>query len=238
MFRPISNVFKVLLVLLMGTSLSAQCAAGFEDSMAQRTQPCTACHGNQGRAGPDGYYPRLAGKPAGYLYHQLVNFSQGRRHYPLMTGLLDTLTPEYLQEVAQYFSSLSIPYPAPLPSQASAALLARGEQLVRDGDPARNIPACRLCHGKALTGVNPNIPGLLGLPADYINAQLGGWQTGQRSTVAPDCMAKIARQLSDGDISAVARWLSSQAVPLAAKAVDQPAPQDAILKTYRCGSAP
>ena len=51
-----------------------------EDTMAQRTLACTACHGEQGRAGPDGYYPRLAGKPAGYLYNQLVNFREGRRH--------------------------------------------------------------------------------------------------------------------------------------------------------------
>ena len=27
---------------------------------------CTTCHGKEGRAGPDGYYPRIAGKPAGY----------------------------------------------------------------------------------------------------------------------------------------------------------------------------
>ncbi len=60
---------------------AAQAAAPFEDSMAQRTLACTACHGDQGRAGPDGYYPRLAGKPAGYLYHQLLNFRDGRRHY-------------------------------------------------------------------------------------------------------------------------------------------------------------
>ncbi|MGH6638909.1 MAG: c-type cytochrome, partial [Polaromonas sp.] len=45
-------------------------AAPFEDSIAQRTLACTACHGPQGRAAPDGYYPRLAGKPAGYLYNQ------------------------------------------------------------------------------------------------------------------------------------------------------------------------
>jgi hypothetical protein len=26
----------------------------------------------------DGYYPRIAGKPAGYLYNQLLNFRDGR----------------------------------------------------------------------------------------------------------------------------------------------------------------
>jgi cytochrome c553 len=33
------------------------------------------------------------------------------------------------------------------------------------GDPARRIPACVQCHGDALMGVAPSIPGLLGLPA-------------------------------------------------------------------------
>ena len=85
---------------------AAQVAAAFEDSMAQRTLACTACHGAQGRAGPDGYYPRIAGKPAGYLYNQLLNFRDGRRHYAAMTRLLDPLSEPYLLEIAQHFSRL------------------------------------------------------------------------------------------------------------------------------------
>ena len=54
-------------LILLAPALPA--APKFEDSIAQRTLACTACHGDQGRAGPDGFYPRLAGKPAGYLYN-------------------------------------------------------------------------------------------------------------------------------------------------------------------------
>ena len=51
---------------VLGTGLAnAQTPGRFADDMAERTRACTACHGDQGRAGPDGYYPRLAGKPAG-----------------------------------------------------------------------------------------------------------------------------------------------------------------------------
>ena len=74
---------------------------------------CTSCHGKEGRAGPDGYYPRIAGKPAGYLYNQLLNFRDGRRHYGLMTRLVDPLSEPYLFEIAQYFASLDLPYPPP-----------------------------------------------------------------------------------------------------------------------------
>ncbi len=231
---------RFLLATLLTLTLAAPDgkAASFEDTMAQRTLACTACHGDQGRAGPDGYYPRLAGKPAGYLYNQLVNFRDGRRHYALMTGLIDPLNDAYLREIADYFSSLDLPYPKPKPTAASAAVLARGEVLAKKGDAASRIPACAQCHGTALTGVAPNMPGLLGLPLDYLNAQLGGWQTGQRHASAPDCMAQVAKKLGDADINAVAHWLSSQPVPPRSRAADKPPPKTAGAPDIACGSAP
>ena len=206
--------------------------------MAQRTRACTACHGDQGRAGPDGYYPRLAGKPAAYLYQQLLNFRTGRRHYAPMTGLLDTLDDSYLHALADYFSAQSAPYPAPLATTANAADQERGRKLVLEGNKARGLPACTQCHGLQLTGVNPDVPGLLGLPADYINAQLGGWQTGQRATAAPDCMAAIAKRLTAADIHAAARWLATQPVPVNARTADRkPATSPASLELQCAGLA-
>ncbi|MFC5498878.1 c-type cytochrome [Caenimonas terrae] len=200
-------LFAVLLAA--GTSLAAA-APVFEDSMAQRTLACSACHGKEGRAGPDGYYPRIAGKPAGYLYNQLLNFRDGRRHYGLMTRLVDPLSQAYLLEIAQYFAALDLPYVQPHATAASPALLQQGQSLTLQGDPQRGIPACALCHGPALTGVQPNTPGLIGLPRDYIASQLGAWRTGQRRAHAPDCMADVARRLAPDEITAVATWLSQQ----------------------------
>jgi len=128
------------------------------DTMAQRVLACTGCHGKEGRATPAGYFPRIAGKPAGYLYNQLVNFRDGRRNYPLMVYLVEYLTDDYLREIAQHFASLDLPYPPPQVSGVSAPLAQRGEQLVRRGDRARNIPACAECHGENLVGVNPYVP--------------------------------------------------------------------------------
>ena len=199
--------------LLIAGATVATAAAPFEDTTAQRTLACTACHGPQGRAAPDGYYPRLAGKPAGYLYNQLLNFREGRRHYGLMTQLIDPLSNAYLLEIAQYFSGLDLPYPLPLPSQAPAAVLRLGQQLVAQGDASRQIPACVQCHGLAMTGVVPNIPGLLGLPRDYLHAQLGAWKAGQRNAHAPDCMKAVVARLSLDDINAVASWIAAQPLP-------------------------
>lgn len=220
----------------------ASIAAPFEDSIAQRALACTACHGPQGRAAPDGYYPRLAGKPAGYLYNQLINFREERRHYGLMTQLLAPLSgpagDAYLMELARYFSALEVPYPPPAPGTASPALLAQGRRLATEGDAARRVPACVQCHGAAMTGVAPNIPGLLGLPRDYLNAQLGAWQTGQRRAHAPDCMATVVGRLTPEDIHAVASWIAAQPLPADTRPVTALPPLPAGGEAIACGSAP
>ena len=187
-------------------------AATPPDTMAQRMQACVACHGQEGRATNQGFFPRLAGKPAGYLYNQLVNFREGRRKNATMAYLVDHMSDAYLREIAEYFASLDLPHPPPQTTQAPPAQLARGEQLVRQGDAVRGIPACAQCHGAAMTGVAPAMPGLLGLPRDYLLAQFGAWRTGERRATAPDCMAEIAKRLSAEDVSAMATWLSAQPV--------------------------
>jgi cytochrome c553 len=72
-----------------------------------------------------------------------------------------------------------------------------------------------------MNGVLPDVPGLLGLPRDYLVAQLGAWRTGHREAAAPDCMAQIARRLTPEDIGAVASWLAAQPLPADAKAASR-----------------
>lgn len=199
--------------------------------MALRVAPCMACHGEQGRAAADGYYPRIAGKPAGYLYNQLVNFRDGRRaQYPLMIYTVQHLSDAYLLEMAEFFAKQELPYPPPQAPAAAPSALERGRQLVLRGDG--KIPACAACHGERLTGVAPAVPGLLGLPRDYINAQFGAWRNGTRTAHAPDCMGKIAREMSAEDISAASAWLATQPVPADAK----PAARFAGPLPQPCGS--
>jgi len=214
---------------------AAAAPARFEDSMAQRALACSACHGQEGRAGPDGYSPRIAGKPAGYLYNQLLNFRDNRRHYGPMARLMDPLSDAYLLEIAQYFSALDLPYgaPAPAPAQVGPAALQLGRSLALQGDAQRKIPACTQCHGDNLVGVQPNTPGLVGLPRDYLSSQLGAWRSGQRRAHAPDCMADIAKRLTIDDISAMSAWLSTQ-VPAAGS---KPAAALSRPPEIACGSA-
>lgn len=201
--------------------------------VALAAKACSVCHGAAGVATNHGYFPRIAGKPQGYLYHQLLNFRDGRRHYAAMSQLLQVLGDDYLMEIAGYFASQELPYPPPQTTGAAPEVLALGEQLVRRGDPMRQIPACVSCHGATMTGVQPFVPGLLGLPRDYLNAQMGAFQTGQRKGLAPDCMAKVVRQLTPADVTAISTWLSSQALP----ADTRPARSLPTAMPMPCGSA-
>lgn len=233
--RRIPDLLTMLLCAgLAGIAQAASPAHTVPDTMAQRAVACTTCHGKEGRATNAGYFPRIAGKPAGYLYNQLVNFRDGRRHYALMTYLVEHLTDAYLYEMAEYFESVDLPYPPPPKSDVPPAVLSAGESLVRRGDAERKIPACEQCHGERLTGVAPAIPGLLGLPRDYLQAQMGHWKSGERGAHAPDCMAQIASRLTAGEVSAVAAWLAAQPVPANAKPASllpRPLP-------LACGSVP
>ena len=180
------------------------------NSMAARVLACTACHGPEGRATPDGYFPRIAGKPAGYLYRQLRNFQQARRSYPAMNRLVELLPDDYLREMAAHFASLDLPYAPAVPAQLPASELALGQRLALQGDAQRGLPACAACHGAGLLGAGGDIPGLLGLSRDYLNSQLGAWRTGLRRAAAPDCMERVATALTPQEVVAVAAWLSSQ----------------------------
>ena len=202
------------------------------DSMEARVQGCVTCHGQQGQGTKNGYFPRIAGKPAGYLYNQLAAFKNGTRTYAPMNYLVAYLPDAYLREMAQYFAGLRPAFSARAPSASAAEVLARGQTLATQGDPAKGVPACVACHGKGLTGMEPGIPGLAGLSDTYVVSQLTRWRVGERHAAAPDCMKRIATRMADTDVTAVAAWLAQQQVPAEAA----PEPSNLIRMPLACGS--
>lgn len=213
-FRSIAALWLSVLAALVPALPAAAAAPAAEapahPALAGRMQACTPCHGEQGRASSAGYLPRIAGKPAGYLFNQLANFRDGRRPNAAMAGLVEFMDDRYLHEIAAYFAALELPHAAPQALAITPAQQALGRQLALQGDARRGLPACSACHGERLTGALPALPGLIGLPRDYLVAQIGAWRSGDRRAVAPDCMARIARALTPQDIEAVTLWLALQ----------------------------
>lgn len=208
----------LLLLTCLSSLVHAQTSTPVPD-LTDKVQACVACHGAQGRASSEGYYPRIAGKPSGYLYNQLIAFRDGSRKHPAMNGIVQHLSNDYLLQMARYFAAQNPPYPSPAKSTATRQELEQGKQLVLQGLPAKKIPACAACHGQALTGIEPYTPGLLGLPRDYLNAQLGKWRNGQRKAAAPDCMHALVKALSPEELNTATAWLASQPMPANPKAL-------------------
>lgn len=224
------NRLQLLSFFFGSWCLVAAAAPAPPDTIAERAKPCLACHDAVGKTGKYEYYPRLHGKPRGYLFNQMLNFRDGRRSNRAMALLMQNLSDVYLAEIAGYFSAQE-------PNYSAANTKASDRQaptLIAQGDPARKIPACIACHGKGLLGVAPNIPGLLGLPSDYVSAQMGAWKVATRRAPLPDCMGEIAKQLSDVEVNAVATWLAAQPFP----ANSHPAAALTEALPLKCGSVP
>jgi len=223
----------ISLVLVATTPLRTAGAqtAKVPNTLEQRLLACAICHGDKGEGlSKNEYYPRLAGKPKGYLYNQLINFRDKRREFAIMNYMVAFLSDAYLLDIADHYANLQPPYPAP-PARAPSDELALGGKLVNEGDPARKLPACTGCHGKALTGLEPAIPGLVGLYPPYIAAQLGAWKNNTRHAMQPDCMHEVAKVLTPHDIAAITAWLVAQPVP----ADVRPAPAGSLKLPLECG---
>ena len=232
---PLHRLLAALLALL--ALCAANALAGEDDDLAPRLAACAACHGKHGEGVRDAeYYPHLAGKPAGYLFEQLKGFRDGRRDNAQMIWLVQFADDAYLREIAEHYAA-ETPRTRAADTGAAALTGARravAERLVEHGDPARGVPACIECHGKALTGLEPGVPALLGLPADYIVAQLGNWREGVRRGAPPDCMHDVAEAIAPEDIRAVATWLSQQSNERS----ERPAPAGSFEPPKACGSLP
>ncbi len=199
--------------MLAGAQAATPTPTPFADTVAQRALACTGCHGPQGRASPEGYVPRLAGKPAGYLLDQMQAFRDGRRAHHGMAQLLHNVDDALLRELADHFAGQDLPYPPPARAMLAPDAAARAQRIVRQGLPEAGLPSCVRCHGEALMGDGVQVPGLLGLPRDYLMGQLGAWRQGIRRARTPDCMAEVARRLPAADLARVADWLAAQPVP-------------------------
>jgi cytochrome c553 len=202
------------------------------DSIDARVQGCVTCHGQQGQGTATGYYPRIAGKPTEYLFNQLVAFRDGTRKYPPMNYLVAYLPDGYLHEMARYFAKQTPPFAAKEESAPDPATMKRGQELATMGDTKTGVPACIACHGNKLTGMEPGIPGLVGVRSTYIAAQLTRWRVGDRHAAEPDCMKRVATRLSEADIKAVSNWLAHQTAPKDAV----PEPANLQRMPFACGS--
>jgi cytochrome c553 len=83
-----------------------------------------------------------------------------------------------------------------------------GQRIFRGGIAEKNVPACAGCHGPTGAGMPAQYPLLGGQYAEYIEAQLKAFRSGERANDPNRMMRMTAARLSDVEIKAVANFIA------------------------------
>lgn len=193
------SIMGIALLLAALTAL----AEGDAERGKQLTTTCQACHGTDGNS-PAGTFPKLAGQNSNYLLKQMRDIKSGVRPVPTMTGMLDNMTPQDLEDLAAYFSSQEIQGGAAKPE-----LVELGEEIYRAGVERKQIAACTACHSPTGSGNNAAVfPALAGQWPEYTTQQLKAFRSGERDNDGEGGMMRVtAMDLSDDEIEAVASYI-------------------------------
>lgn len=205
-----TTILALGLMALNGVAFAA--TAGDASRGAEAAATCTACHqpDGSGKNNEEGEaWPRLAGLNAEYIAKQLHDYQSGARENATMKSFANMLSDQQILDVARHYSEMT-PSPDQGPSDASEAVLQRGQILAERGDWSEYIVSCKSCHGPDNQGAGAVFPGIAGQHARYIEAQLKAWQAETRKNDPQDLMGSIARRLNDEDIRAVSAWLATQ----------------------------
>ena len=161
-------------------------------SLAERMQPCLACHGEKGQSEtPE--IPSLGAQPAGYTLIQLYLFREKQRNVELMNEYAKDLTDDDLRQFSDSIAKL--PAPKPVEGNADTARISRAQALITQN-------RCDFCHTPTLAG-RDNIPRLAAQREDYLAKALREYKSGARVGYEPT-MLEVMRPLNDQDIADLA----------------------------------
>ena len=167
------------------------------------TVVCQACHGPEGNS-TAGTFPKLAGQNPDYLVKQMHNIKSGNRQVPAMTGMLNGLSDQDMEDIAAYYGAQTI-----TPGAAKPDLVKEGEAIYRAGIMRKHVAACSSCHMPDGKGNNSaRFPALAGQWPEYVEAQLKAFRDGTRHNDGSGKMMRTtAMDLSDKEITAVSSYI-------------------------------
>lgn len=203
---------KTQLALILAATLSVPAFAAEPAPAAAKGDPkaaeaivnqvCAGCHGADGNSAAPAN-PSLAGQGYDYLHKQLVNFKSGERKSPVMSGIVASLSPADMNNLAAYFSEKQAK-PGTSKDKDKALL---GQKIYRGGVQGSGVPACASCHGAKGQGIPVQFPRVAGLNATYTLDQLNKFRTGERANDAAKMMRVIASKMTPQDMEAVAQYI-------------------------------
>ena len=198
-------------VALAGLAGAVHAQAAKPDAAKGQTiagQVCVACHASDGNSVAPAN-PKLAGQIPEYLHKQLANFKpqggkKAERENAVMGGMVASLSDADMRNLAAYYAGQKLK-PA---AARSKDLAAAGQKLYRGGNSAKGVPACSGCHGPDGSGMPSQYPRIAGQYAEYIEAQLKLFKSGERANDPNRMMRGVAERMSEKDIKAVAEYVA------------------------------
>lgn len=170
------------------------------------TEVCAACH-NIDSNSTTPIWPKIAGLDEGYAMKQLLEFkkgAEGKRYDPSMYGIVQNLSEEELQKLANFYASQTMS-----PGKASPDNIELGEKLYRGGNLLTGVPACSACHSvDGAANYLAKFPRLAGQNKEYVVQQLQNFKTKQRTNDPNGMMQDISAKLSETEIQAVANYVA------------------------------
>jgi len=181
---------------LAAAAASAQIAAPAQGGVADKAAVCAACHGPSGNS-TNPQYPTLAAQNARYIYLQLKDFKEGRRHDPQMDPMAAPLERDDMLALADFFSKQKA---TPTGFRADAAKVALGKKKADE-------VLCAMCHLGEFAGQN-EIPRVAGQQYAYVKKQLADFKAKRRTNDAGN-MTSVSATLSDDDIENLSQYIAN-----------------------------
>lgn len=177
-------------LIMLSCALHAQ-------SIEEKVQICTACHGDNG-VPPQQVIavPVIWGQNLGYLFFQLRDFKSGARKNEQMTPIAEGLERADLMALAQYFSKKPWPNLQQPHAPANEAALAHR---------ANASVVCTSCHQQGFLGDSTQ-PRLAGQTRGYLEKTMTDFRDGGRSN--NPAMTALMKGLTEQEIGALATWLA------------------------------
>jgi cytochrome c553 len=188
------NLRVVLLAAALSLPALATAVAQDEQTTEELVELCTSCHGEDGRPiEPD--YPIIWGQEFYYLYVQLRDYQAGRRANEITQPIVEGLSKDQMQAVAQVFADREWPRLG----------FAASDEDVAAGQTAASAGQCTQCHLGGYNG-SSRIPRLAGQNPAYLERTMLEFKHKVRNN-APDKGA-LFRAYDDADITAMAHFMA------------------------------
>jgi len=201
-----TSLFSCLLsITLSSAALQAQADDKTAPPIVHST--CFMCHSERGNDPDLGFVPRLAGQSATYIEEQVNAFRDGSRAEPpaiiYMWPVAQNLSADQIKQAAEWYASQ--PAPQPIPPDGPVD---EGRSIYMNGILSAGVAACVSCHGAKAAGTGI-FPRLAGQTPQYLLAQLRYFRAAVRNDTSAEIMKPVAQHLTDEQMDAVAKYLSS-----------------------------